>query len=250
MDEDEDDADYEEEEDQSESDWSETDSQQSTSVTTVSDNSTIFDDNDDEIEWAYDSTLELETLEDLRGSFGVELVDPSAWTLQRFIVLTGANDEVETRQRVGHWYASVAEQTGTPLGEPLRLPPVTRLGNFPFHRLITWKEANLFVGEARESCFGKEVDEEHKLAARLSIEFLVPGVRNNGLSAGDKQRIFAVASTVWTISRSAAEGLLWVMDNEYADTREEVEREWVNPKSEEFMVYTVLFPPPLVPTVN
>ena len=87
--------------------------------------------------------------------------------------------------------------------------------------------------------------EEDKAAARLSIEFLFPRAMREGLSALDKKRLFTVASKVWTIDPRAAEALLWVLDKVYPETRHEVGRLWPNDESEEFMMYTVLFPPPM-----
>jgi hypothetical protein len=81
-----------------------------------------------------------------------------------------------------------------------------------------------------------------------TIDFLVPEARAWGLSAGDKKRIFTVASAVWMHDRLKAEGLLWVLEKEYPYTRQAPGPEWANRYSEEFMIYTVLYPPPIVIT--
>lgn len=86
----------------------------------------------------------------------------------------------------------------------------------------------------------------HKNFARRSIEFLIPDARTRGLSADNRKRLFTAALSVWTIEPSKAKGLLWVMENEYPHTHEKGGREWANSRSEEFMVYTVLYPPPIV----
>lgn len=240
----------EEEDDQSESNWSEAGSQCSTSATTVSDGDTVFttsttSDHHD-VGWALDPTLKIGSLEDLRGDFGSELVEPSAWILQRIIRLTEAGSEFAAREVLKHWFNIVAILTGTPAGEPLQLPQVIQPGDLPFHRPITWEEVNLLDGEDRKSRFGREVDDMYKRGARLSIMFLFPDARTKGLSTGDKRRIFIVASNVWMYDQLKAEGLLWVMDREYVYTREEGGRKWANSWSKDFMVYTVLYPPPIV----
>ena len=133
-----------------------------------------------DVEWANDPTLKLETLESLRGCFGSELLDPSAWTLQRITVLTGAGDQLAPREVVRNWYECIARLTDTPAGEPLRLPRVTRPGDTPFQR--TWEEAERLVGQARDLCFNGDVLDCYKnSAARTSIEFLIPDVLANPL---------------------------------------------------------------------
>ena len=203
---------------------------------------------EDDIGWARDPALKLGTLEELRGNFNSELKDPSAWVLQRLAALTNASSDFGPREAVRLWYWDVIYLTGTPTGEPLRLPPVVRPGNTPFHRVLTWEEANQFGGQARESSFWEVVDEGCKRAARLSIDFLITDARTKGLSTGDKKRLYIVASSVWRYDRFRAEGLLWVVKNEYRYTRPGHEREWANEYSEEFMVHTVLYPPPIVLT--
>jgi len=233
----------EEDDGQSESNWSETGSQWSTSATTVSDDTASTTSEYHDVGWAWDPTLKIGSLEDLRGDFGSELVDPSAWILQRIIRLTEAGSEFAAREVLRHWFNIVALLTGTPTGGPLRLPQVIQPGD---HRPATWEEADLLDGEARESLFGREVNDMYKRGARLSILFLFPDARTKGLSAGDKKRIFTVATNVLAFDKPKAEGLLWVMDKEYTHTREEVGREWANSWSKDFMVYTVLYPPPIV----
>ena len=201
--------------------------------------------NDEGMRWAFSPTLRLGTLEELRGSFTSELEDPSGWLLQRFAVLLDPYCETGPRQAVQSWYNYVANLTGTLVGWPLRLPAPARFQNSPFHRQMDWEEASQLRGSARRLCFRRNVREEYKEAARLSIEFLVPRATREGLSALDKKRLFAVASKVWTINPCAAEGLLWVLDKDYPETRHEVGRMWPNGLSEEFMMYTVLFPPPM-----
>jgi hypothetical protein len=202
-----DEADDEEQQEEVSSELSdfEAGSRQSTPATTASSGTvataTSWISDDDGIDWAHDPDLELGTLEELRGCFGSELETPSAWVLQRLAVLTNAGSAFGPREAVRLWYEYVAQLTRTPAGEPLRLPPVARPENTPFQKAVVWEEANLLVGEARESCFGKDVDEEYKWIARVSIDFLVPGARAWGLSAGDKKRIFTVASAVWMHDR-------------------------------------------------
>ena len=206
------------------------------------------DDDDDDIGWTHNSSLKLQTLEELRGDFISELQDPSAWLLQRFATLTEASSEFGPRETVRLWYEHVVYLTYSPARGRLVLPQVTRPKSTPFYTVITWEQAHSLVGEARESCFGRNVDEVYKQAARLSIDFFVPEARTKGLSAGDKKRIFTVASCVWAYDQPRAQGLLWVLDKEYPYTRQKAEREWANDHSEAFMVYTVLYPPPIVAT--
>ena len=242
----------EEEEEQilSELNESEAGSRQSTPATTASSNTlattTSTTSDHDDVDWIRNPALKIETLEELRGSFRSELEEPSAWVLQRVATLTNAGSEFGPRLFVRTWYHDVVRLTGTPAGEQLRLPLVTRPENTPFHRAIAWEEANQLVGEAREWSFGRNVGEEYKQIARLSINFLIPEARTEGLSAGDKRRIFTVASSVWAHDRHRAEGLLWVLEKEYPYTRQGAGREWANSCSEEFMVYTILYPPPIV----
>ena len=197
------------------------------------------------VRWVFGRGLKLGTLEELRGSFASELEDPSAWLLQRFAVLLDQYYDVGPRQAVRSWHNHVANMTRTPAGRRLQLPAPDPLQNSPFHRQMSWEEADQLGNNARRLCFGRDVREEYKEAARLSIEFLIPRAIREGLSALDKKRLFTVASKVWTIDRRAAEGLLWVLDKEYPETRHEVGRLWPNSESEEFMMYTVLFPPPM-----
>lgn len=206
------------------------------------------DDDDDDIGWTHNSSLKLQTLEELRGDFISELQDPSAWLLQRFATLTEASSEFGPRETVRLWYEHVVYLTYSPARGRLVLPQVTRPKSTPFYTVITWEQAHSLVGEARESCFGRNVDEVYKQAARLSIDFFVPEARTKGLSAGDKKRIFTVASCVWAYDQPRAQGLLWVLDKEYPYTRQKAGREWANDHSEAFMVYTVLYPPPIVAT--
>ena len=195
--------------------------------------------------WASSPTSRLGALEELRGSFTSELEDPSAWLLQRFGALLDPYDETGPREAVQSWYNYVANLTDTLVGKQLRLPALGHFQNSPFHRQMDWEEASQLRGNARQLCFRRNVREEYKDAARLSIEFLVPKAMREGLSGLDKKRLFTVASKAWTINPCAAEGLLWVLDKEYPETRHEVGRMWPNSLSEEFMMYTVLFPPPM-----
>ena len=243
-------ADEETEEDtQSESGWSETDSQHSTSSATSTDTivTTSTTSGPSETVWICDPSVKLTDLEELRGDFDSELTNPSSWTLRSIIALTDAN-EYGARVFVKIWLDHVVQRTGTPAGKPLQLPRVMQHEDSPFQNPITWQEADALDGEDRESFFGWEVEQKYRNDARLSIAFLFPEARSRGLSVGDKSRIFAVASNVWSHDPQRAKGLLWVMDKEYLLTREEVGREWANSKSKEFMIYTVLFPPLIVLT--
>ena len=159
-------------------------------------------------------------------------------------MLTGADDQFAPREVVRRWYERVARLTDTPAGEPLRLPQVTRPGDTPFQR--TWEEAEQLVSQARDLCFSGDVPDCYKNAARTSIEFLVPDARTRGLSADNRKRLFTAALSIWTVDQAKAKGLLWVMEREYPHTREKGGREWANSRSEEFMVYTVLYPPPII----
>ena len=240
----------EEDDSQSESDWSETDSCRSTSsaATTASDATILTTSTNSEFyetDWAYHRSLRLATLEDLRVGFRSELQDPSAWTLQRIIVLTRASRLFEAKEKVRNWLRSVADATRTPAGRPLRLPPLPR--HSPFYRLLTWQEIGALDDEDRELCFARDVEEDYKRIARLFILFLFPEASTRGLFASDKETIFYVASHVWLLDPRRAGGLLWVLDKEYLETREGVGRESVNPHSKEFMIYTALYPPPIVP---
>jgi len=232
----------EEEDSQSESNWSETSSRHSASsaATTASNNST----SSAEIEWAYHQSLRLGTLEEIREDFESELLDPSAWTLQRIIVLTQASHMFEVEEKVRNWLRSVADATRTPVGRSLRLPslPVS-----PFHRPLKREEADELDDEDRESYFGRRVWEDCKRIARLAIRFLFPEAGSRGLFACDKEMIFNVASQVWLLDPPRAEGLLWVLDDEYRETREGLRRIRPNQHSKKFMIYTVLYPPPIVP---
>jgi len=228
---------------ESESGWSETDSCRSTSVTTVGTVASVISEDDDDMSWVNDPTLNLGELEQLRGSFLSELEVPSAWLIQRVARMTDASGKFGALEVVRNWHGIVAEYTVTPAGEPLRLPRVARSANSPFYR--TWEEVNMLGGAARESCFGRGVGEVYKQVARVSIDFLIPGARIDGLSAGDRKRIYTVALNVSAVDQQRAQGLLWVMDREYNHARRNGGREWANSHAEEFMVYTVLYPPPI-----
>ena len=250
--------DGEEEEDGDEVDrWSMCDSQDSTStaptspstsersfVTTTSTGSEYYD-----MEWAYDQDLDDRVLEELREGFEAELEDPSAWTLQRIMVLADAS-QFAARETVKMWLGDVAKSTDSAAGEPLRLPKMERPRESPFLRLRTWKEADALVGEEREICFGRDVEDADKRIARSTILFLFPQVKSTGLTPNDKENIFAVASLVWSFDTVKAKALLWVLENEYSGTDEKgaTDRDWANFKTEEFMFYTALFPPPIVLT--
>ena len=256
-----DDMDDEEEQEEvqrvsSELNESEAGSRQSTPATAISEDAaetatTLGDDDDDDgFHWTRNSSLKLQVLEELRGDFISELQDPSAWLLHRFATLTEASSEFGPQETVRLWWEQVAYLTYDRAEGRFLLPPVFRPESTPFYTVITWEQAHSLVGEARESCFGRNVEEVYKQAARLSIDFFVPGARTKGLSAGDKKRIFTVASSVWAYDPPRAQGLLWVLDKEYPYTRQEAGREWANDHSEAFMVYTVLYPPPIVATRN
>lgn len=198
---------------------------------------------DEDVEsWAADPKR-LRELEELRSWFRSELKDPSAWTLQRVKSLIQSNRTFAAREYVRQWLLLVAQSTETPEEAELRLPHMGGPQDLPFHRALTWEEANV-----REFCFEREVEEKQKRAARLTILFLFPEAQTKGLSAGEKKRLFTIASRVWTVDQLRAEGLLWVLDKEYPHTREEVGRvrEWANNMSEDFMAYTALYPPPIV----
>lgn len=235
---------------------SEAGSRRSTPATAISEDTaetatTLGDDDDDDgIHWAHNPSLKLQALEELRGDFISELQDPSAWLLHRFATLTEASGEFGPQETVRLWYEHVVHLTYDPAEGRLLLLPVIRPESTPFYTAITWEQADSLVGEARESCFGRNVEEVYKQAARLSIDFLVPDARTKGLSGGDKKRMFTVASSVWAYDPPRAQGLLWVLDKEYPYTRQEAGREWANDHSEAFMVYTVLYPPPIVATRN
>lgn len=236
---------------ESESDWSEADSHRSTSVTTIV-NGTIASmvSGDDDYHyynmgWIYDPALNLEALEELRGPFRSELVAPGAWTLRRFAVPTHAHCEDESRTTVRLWYEAVAESTHTPAGQPLRLPQVGWPTTSLFTRLITWEEMNKTKDAVRDLWFGREVGGEPKQVARMAINFLVPGARVRGLSEDERKRFYNLALRIWTIDPPRAEGLLWVMDKEFHRLPGRGEREWVNQYSEDFMLYTILYPPPI-----
>ena len=133
---------------------------------------------------------------------------PSARVLQRFTALTNASSGFELQEVIRLWHHEATFLTNTLAGEPLRLPAPTPLENSSFLRVVSWEETILLVGQDLELCFGREVDEKYKRAARLSIEFLVPEAKARGLSARDKKRIFTVASTVWSYDKPKAQGLL------------------------------------------
>lgn len=184
--------------------------------------------------------------EELRGCFRSEL-EFSARVLQRFAALTNAIATSDLERSSGFGTNEVACLTNTLAGEPLRLPTLTPLENSSFLRVASWEETILLVGQDRELCFGREVDEKYKQAARPSIEFLVSEAKALGLSA---KRIFTVVSTVWSYNELRAQGLLWVLEKEYPDIRWGPRREWANRRSEEFMIYTVLYLPPIVITTT
>ena len=188
----------------------------------------------------------LETLEELREDFKSELKDPSGWTLQRIADITQGERLYAAKEVVRLWLLHVAKLTKTPKGKELKLPQA----RLPPHKVLSWEEADELVGGAREACFGRDVEERYKRDARLAILFLFPEAATKGLSEGDKKRIFTIALKVWMLHPSRAEGLLWVMDKEYPDTRTEVGqvREWANSMSEDFMTYTALYPPPIIVT--
>ena len=210
-------------------------------VTTTSTGPEYYD-----TEWAYDQDLDIRVLEELRGGFEAELEDPSAWTLQRIMVLADAS-QFAARETVEMWSAAVAKSTDSAAGEPLRLPKMERPRESPFLRLRTWREADALVGEDREICFGWDVEDADKCMARSTILFLFPQVKSAGLTPGDKENIFVVASLVWSFDAVKAKALLWVLDNEHSVTDEEGDEHYDGCfTSEEFMFYTVLFPPPVV----
>lgn len=242
----------EEEEDRSESGWSRTSSQVSTpSSDTTYSSGTVFStptaSDLDTTEWANDESLNLTCLEQLRGRFETELEDPSAWTLQRIIVLSEAGSESAARETIKLWLDKVSLFTETPPGDQLQLTALIPPQPLPFCGALTWDEADELVGEERERVFGQNVAEKQKDRARVSIAFLFPEARSKGLSVGDKRRIFTVASYVAMHNLQRALGLLWVLDKEYPDTFERTrsEREWANDMSKEFMIYTVLLNPPI-----
>jgi len=218
----------------------------STSVTAASDEGRTH--------WVHDPTLNLVTPEQLHGSFGSELESPSAWVLQKLAVLTGASSDLGPQVVARFWYREVAYLTNTPSGEPLRLPPVTLLKNYPSYEILSSEEARPPVGTDQGSYPREEVDEKYKQVARLSIEFLFPEAKTSHLLAIEKERILTVVSTVSGYDRPRALGLLLVLEEEYPDTRldplckgmENFMREWADGYLEEFMVYTVFYPPPLL----
>ena len=196
--------------------------------------------------WAYDLSEDLVSLEELREDFETELKNPSAWTLQRIAVLAHVS-RFGARETVRLWLNNVDELTYTCGEESLQLPRIAQPEDLPFHKPRTWEEVDALPHEDRESYFGQDVEESFKQVARLAIAFLFPESLNAGLSVGEKGRIFAVASTVWFHDQQKAKGLLWVMANEHPHTRdEEYENGWANSMSKKFMIYTVLFPPPIV----
>jgi len=231
---------------QSEWDWSEAGSHRSASSATTASHGSAASTSSEETGWAYHPALRLGGLEDLRGNFKSELVDPSAWTLQRMIVLTRAS-QFEAEEKVRNWRRSVAEATDTPAGRSLRLPKLRQY--LPFNKPLTWKQAAALDGEDRKLCFGRDAGEDYKRIARLLILFLFPEASTRGLFASDKEVIFDVASHVWLLDPPRAEGLLWALDKEYPETRAGPGRQWANAHSKEFMIYTVLYPPPIVPSL-
>jgi len=249
-DEDEDDMDGSEEEEeeedaQSEGDLSGTDSHSTSATTAVTIASMTSDTHDYfDTEWAHDRDLNMVTLEELRGDFLSELAEPSGWTIQRFITLTEAGSRFAAQEMVRLWSISVARWTQTPAGAPLCLPELVRPGPLPFHRPVAWEEVQ-YRGPLPDEW---KVQEPEKYFGRLVIRFLFPEASTKGLSAVDKERLFVAASSVWTRDPSRAEGLLWVMQHEYPYTREGTGRGYPNHKSNDFMTYTVMFPPPIALT--
>ena len=202
---------------------------------------------DDDLEWAHCPKV-LRGLEELRGCFASELEDPSAWTLQRMNELTQGARLFAAREMVRHWLSIVAQSTKTPLGEKLQLPETRLPRGLPFHKVLTWEEANALVGAAREDCFGHNMGGRYRRDAWLTIRFLFPEAATKGLSERDKKRIYNIALRIWTVDHRRAEALLWALDNEFTDTRAEIGRvrEWPNSMSKDFMTYTALYPPPIV----
>jgi hypothetical protein len=207
------------------------------------------DDDDDEsdaavLEWGREPRR-LRQFEELRGYFESELKDPSAWTLGQIANLTEGDSLFKAREVVRLWLLHVAELTQSSVGGELHLPrmrlPEVLPEVLPNRRFLSWEEADESFDEA---C----LEERYKRDARLTIQFLFPEAETKGLSAGDKRRIYIIASKVWGMHKSKAMGLLWVMDKEYSDTRAVVgrEREWPNLMSEDFMTYAALYPPPIV----
>ena len=149
------------------------------------------------------------------------------------------------------WFNSIARQTRTPVGESLRLrQPVS--DDSPFHQVVTWEVAETFVGEDRELFFNRDVDEASKRVARSSILFLFPEASTLGLSADDKKRIYTLAVDVSSYDREKAKGLAWVLEYEYPGTRKGAELVYANrearAKARDFMIHTVVYPPPLFTT--
>jgi hypothetical protein len=247
----------EEEEVRSESGWSKMGSRASTpSSDTSRSNSadtTSMASDLDAMDWANDESLDLTSLEELRGDFETELKDPSAWTLQRVMVLSEAGSESAARRIIKLWLDKVSWLTKTPPGDQLQLAPLRPPRPRPFYRVLTWDEADELVGEERERVFGRNVAESQKDLARASIEFLFPEARSEGLSVNDKRKIFTVASYVSMHFKPKALGLMWVLDKEYPNIREDTqyvvagsEPDWANEMSKEFMIYTVLSNPPIM----
>jgi hypothetical protein len=196
------------------------------------------------LEWGREPG-KLRQLEELRGYFESELKDPSAWTLQQIATLTEGDSLFKAREVVRLWLLHVVELTQSSAGGELQLPrmrfPEVLPEVLPSHKVLSWEEVDESFDEG---C----IEERYKRDARLTIQFLFPEAETKGLSAGDKRRIYTIASKVWGMHKSKAMGLLWVMDKEYADTRTVVgrEREWPNLMSEDFMTYAALYPPPIV----
>ena len=196
---------------------------------------------EDDPRWAEDPKI-LRKLEELRWWFRSELEDPSAWTLQRIKSLIQVDRPFAAREVVRNWQRLVAYRTGTPEGAELRLPSIIQ-PELPFHRTLTWEEV-----EGKNFNPEWEVEDRYKRDARLAIVFLFPEAPTKGLSAQEKTKLIAIAANIWMVHSLRAEGLFWVLRNDYPHTRKEVGqmRKWANQMSEDFMVYTLLYPPPII----
>ena len=146
------------------------------------------------------------------------------------------------------WFDSVVRQTCTPMGEPLRLRGPSS-DDSPFHPAMTWEMVETLVGKDRDLVFNRDVDEASKRLARLSILFLFMEASTFGLSADDKKRIYNLAVDVWSYDREKAKGLAWVLEYEYPGTREGSVLVYpdddAEDKAKDFMIYSVVYPPPI-----
>jgi hypothetical protein len=188
--------------------------------------------------------IKLKELEELRHRFREELKDPSAWILQRVKNFIQSKRTFAAREVVRKWWVFVAVSTGVTAEGELQLPYIGRPGDgMPFHRALTWEEF-----EARGYVSGRDIEEGYKWDASLTILFLFPEAQTKGLSVGEKKRMFTIASRLWSIDHLRAEALLWVLTNEYAYAGREdgAVCEWPNSMAEDFMMYTALYPPPIV----